>query len=593
MKKIYSLALLLGLTFSSCNDNFLDITPIDRYSDAIVWTDEALVTAFVNNIYEGQKWGFHTVMLSSLCDESMEVWSWESQPVVQSELSPSYQGILAPNFWIMTFQNITWNSLYKNIRACNMFLENVKKYELQGEAIERLHGEVLYLRGYFYYWLLIQWGGVPLIDKTFTPEDELKVSRNTFKETVDFIVKDLDDAASLLPLSGDKARATKGAALALKSRVLLYAASDLYVSQSQWAVGYEHPELVGYVDGDQRERWENAKKAAKDVIDLGIYHLYGEGQQWATPDEAVANYVNIFLCHNSDEDIMLQYYDLVNHNSDDFQLPRVGLFNSPNGFHGWGGNTPTGQLVDSYEMSDGTKFSWSNPAQAMHPYENRDPRFYACILYDGAHWRERPDDTVDADPNGIVQTGFYQQADGSYTAGLDTRQGPIEDWNGTYTGYYMRKFLDPSVNHQYDKQLFPWRQIRYAEVLLNYAEACLELGEEEEARKYINMIRKRAGMPDIPSTEIGKELMDRYRNERKIELAYEQHRYFDIRRWMIAPEVIQPAQGIDIRYSYGSQDPVYSVIEVQERKWNNKAYFLPIYLDEINKNDLLIQNPGY
>ena len=221
MKKIYSLALLLGLTFSSCNDNFLDITPIDRYSDAIVWTDEALVTAFVNNIYEGQKWGFHTVMLSSLCDESMEVWSWESQPVVQSELSPSYQGILAPNFWIMTFQNITWNSLYKNIRACNMFLENVKKYELQGEAIERLHGEVLYLRGYFYYWLLIQWGGVPLIDKTFTPEDELKVSRNTFKETVDFIVKDLDDAASLLPLSGDKARATKGAALALKSRLNL------------------------------------------------------------------------------------------------------------------------------------------------------------------------------------------------------------------------------------------------------------------------------------------------------------------------------------------------------------------------------------
>ena len=353
------------------------------------------------------------------------------------------------------------------------------------------------------------------------------------------------------------------------------------------------PQMIYEYLDENVYRQENAKKAAKDVIDLGIYHLYGEGQQWATPDEAVANYVNIFLCHNSDEDIMLQYYDLVNHNSDDFQLPRVGLFNSPNGFHGWGGNTPTGQLVDSYEMSDGTKFSWSNPAQAIHPYENRDPRFYACILYDGAHWRERPDDTVDADPDGIVQTGFYQQADGSYTAGLDTRQGPIEDWNGTYTGYYMRKFLDPSVNHQYDKQLFPWRQIRYAEVLLNYAEACLELGEEEEARKYINMIRKRAGMPDIPSTETGKELMGHYRNERKIELAYEQHRYFDIRRWMIAPEVIQPAQGIDIRYPYGSQDPVYSVIEVQERKWNNKAYFLPIYLDEINKNDLLIQNPGY
>lgn len=555
MKKLYSILLFLGI-LSSCNDNFLDITPIDRYSDATVWTDEALVTSFVNNIYEGQKWGFHTVMLSSLCDESMEVWAWESQPVVQCELSPSYQGILGPGFWIMSFQNITWNTLYKNIRACNIFLENIQKYNLQGDTINRLKGEVLYLRGYFYYWLLAQWGGVPLIDKVFTQNDELKVSRNTFEETVKFIVKDLDEAASILPLNGDKTRATKGAALALKSRILLYAASDLYVSQSQWAKGYEHPELIGYVNGNQEERWKNAKQAAKDVIDLNIYHLYGENQSWKDVNEAITNYENIFLCHTSDEDIMLQYYDLVNHNSSDFQLPRVGLFNSPNGFHGWGGNTPTGQLVDSYEMIDGNKFSWHNQVQATNPYKNRDPRFYACILYDGSHWRARPDDTADADPNGIVQTGYYQQADGSYTPGLDTRQGPIEDWNGTYTGYYMRKFIDPTVNHQYDKQNFPWRQIRYAEILLNYAEACLELKEEKEARKYINMIRKRAGMPDVPSTETGDVLVERYRNERKIELAYEQHRYFDIRRWMIAPDVIKTAQGIDIRYPYNSHNPL-------------------------------------
>ena len=594
MKHLYKLILAACLTLTACNDNFLDVDPVDRYSDAVVWTDESLITAFVNNIYEGQKWGFHTVTLSSLCDESMEVWAWESQPVVMSELNPSYQGILAPNFWIMTFHNINWNNLYKNIRACNIFFENAEKYALEGTTVDRLKGEVHYLRAYFYYWLMSQWGGVPLIEKSYTPSDELLVARNTFEETVDFIVKDLNDAADALPLTGDKARATKGAALALKARVLLYAASDLYVSQSKWASGYKNPELIGYTDGDRAERWRKAKEAAKAVMDLGIYHLYGEAGGWATTEEATQNYADIFLCHNSDEDIMLQYYDYVNHNSGDFQLPRVGLFNSPNGFHGWGGNTPTGQLVDSYEMKDGSKFDWSNSQKAAHPYENRDPRFYASIMYNGSHWRQRPDDAIGADPDGIVQTAFYQQADGSYTAGLDTRQGPIEDWNGSYTGYYMRKFLDPSVNHQYDKQPYPWRQIRYAEVLLNYAEACLELGEEDEARLTINSIRKRAGMPDIPPTEKGTALMEHYRNERKIELAYEQHRYFDIRRWMIAPDAIKPAQGIDIRYPYNNtEEPTYTITEVQQRKWNDKSYLMPIYLDEMNKNSLLIQNPGY
>lgn len=593
MKHLYKLILSVCLTLTACNDNFLDVDPVDRYSDAVVWTDESLITAFVNNIYQGQKWGFHTVMLSSLCDESMEVWSWESQPVVMSELSPSYQGILAPNFWIMTFHNINWNNLYKNIRACNIFFENAEKYALEGAAVDRLKGEVHYLRAYFYYWLMSQWGGVPLIEKSYTPSDELLVARSTFEETVNFIVKDLNDAAEALPLTGDKARATKGAALALKARVLLYAASDLYVSQSEWASAYKNPELIGYMDDDRAERWRKAKEAAKAVLNLSIYHLYGEAGGWATTKEATQNYTDIFLCHNSDEDIMVQYYDFVNHNSSDFQLPRVGLFNSPNGFHGWGGNTPTGQLVDSYEMKNGSKFDWSDPQQATHPYENRDPRFYASIMYNGSHWRQRPDDAIGADPDGIVQTAFYQQADGSYTAGLDTRQGPIEDWNGSYTGYYMRKFLDPSVNHQYDKQPYPWRQMRYAEVLLNYAEACLELGEEDEARLTINSIRKRAGMPDIPSTEKGDALMEHYRNERKIELAYEQHRYFDIRRWMIAPDAIRPAQGIDIRYPYGAKEPKYTITEVQKRKWNDKSYLLPIYLDEMNKNNLLIQNPGY
>ena len=152
-----------------------------------------------------------------------------------SELSPSYQGILAPNFWIITFHNITWTNLYKNKHVNNALHLSIYRQHLLLKHIS-LHFQKRYYRhGYFYYWLLSQWGGVPLIEKSFTPSDDLLVARNTFEETVDFIVKDLDEAASILPLNGDKARATKGAAMALKARVLLYAASDLFVSQSLWA----------------------------------------------------------------------------------------------------------------------------------------------------------------------------------------------------------------------------------------------------------------------------------------------------------------------------------------------------------------------
>lgn len=592
MNKFKILILTFVALFTACNDDFLEIDPLDQYSDAVVWSDEALVSSFVNDIYLGQQYGFHTVMLSSLCDESMEVWQWESQPIVNSEINSGYLGILGPDFWIITFENITWNNLYGNIRACNLFLENIENSGLDGDDIDHLKGEVYFLRGYFYYWLMSFWGGVPLIDKTYsTTDEELLVARNSFEETVDFIVADCDSAASLLPISGDKVRATQGAALTLKSRVLLYAASDLFNSNGSWTSGYSNNELISYTGGDRTARWRAAKDAAKAVIDLGVYSLYG-GTNPGSPEQAIENCINIFLNHGTEEDIMLSYYDNVNNT--DWQSPSPGLFNSPNGFHCWGGNTPLGQLVDSYEMIDGSKFNWNNPAHAASPYENRDPRFYANILYDGAHWRERPDDVIASDPEGIVQTGYYENADGSYTPGLDTRQGPIEDWNGTYTGYYMRKFIDPSINHQYEKQNLPWRQMRYAEVLLNYAEACIELGEEDEAKTYLNMIRNRAGMPDIPAEETGDVLRDHYRNERKIELAYEQHRYFDIRRWMIAPDVITSAEGVNIRYPYGSDTPTYSIIEVQERGWNdNKSYFLPILLDELNRNDQLIQNPGY
>lgn len=592
MKRINIIFLLtlIGL-FTSCNDNFLDVTPMDRYSDATVWKDPALITSFVDNIYMGQQYGFQVEMLASLTDIAMTK-RLEAQAIVLSNINDGYLSVFDPNYYVDSYRNLSWNYLYKNIRSCNVFFENIDNSGLEGADIDKLKGEVHFLRAYFYSWLMSFWGGVPLIDKAYSPTDDLLIARSSLEKTVDFIVADCDSAASLLPVTGDKARATKGAALALKSRVLLYAASDLFNSDASWSSGYAHPELVSYVGGDRTARWQAAKDAAKAVMDLGVYSLYG-GTNPGSPEQATANYSNMFLNNGNDEDIFLCFYDNVNRT--DWQTPRPGLFYGPNGYHNWGNNTPLQRFVDSYEMIDGSKFSWDNQEEASTPYKNRDPRFYATVLYDGAKWRKRPDDVIGSDPNGIVQTGFYENADGTYTPGLDTRQSSVEDWNGTYTGYYLRKFIDPSIDHQYEKQKLPWRQFRYAEVLLNYAEACLELGQEDEAKKYINMIRARADMPPIPAAETGDVLMQHYRNERKIELAFEEQRYFDIRRWMIAPDVMLDGKGIDIRYPYGSDTPNYKVVDIgyEKRVWKNKVYFLPILKDEMNRNNLLIQNPGY
>ncbi len=593
MNKIKFLTLLLIVSLTSCNEDFLNVKPLDTYSDAAVFEDITLTEAYVYNIYMNQQYGFGLEMLASVSDISMTKRS-EVDPIVNSQLSDSYLSVFSPGHWLTNYENVTWNQLYKYIRKCNMYFERIEESSLEGEEVDQLSGEVYFLRAYYYHWLLNFWGGVPLVEKTYNPDDNFELSRNTLEETVNFIVQDLNKAISLLPVNGDKARATKGAAMALKSRVWLFAASDLFNSEGDWASSYTNPELISYIGGDRTARWDSARAAAKACIDLGVYSLYG-GTGAKTPEEASENYANLFLNNGNEEDILLTFYDIVSKTN--AWVGEPGKFCGPNGWHGWGNHTPTQELVDAFEMIDGTAFDWNDPVQQVAPYENRDPRFYANILYNGAPWRTRPDDVIAQDSLGVLKTYYVQEEDGgSYKGSLDTRQG-IDDWNGSYTGYYMRKFIDPEIDAQYEIQRYPWRQLRYAEVLLNYAEACIELGLEDEAKTYLNMIRNRAGMPNIPDSETGDALKERYRNEREVELCYEQLRYFDIRRWMIAPEAYKNAQGIYITYDYGmdvdTDTPNYEVIDVQTREWMDKAYFLPILLDELNRNDALIQNPGY
>ena len=599
MKKIKFIMAIVLISFgiASCKKDFLNKTPLDKFGEDAVWGDPALAQSFVNNIYFGIPHGFSNIMMSSMVDETSYNADFGSSNVTKSLITPSDLSIFDSGFWSANRQRgMNWSYKYQFIRAANVFFENIEKVPFdRPQDKAALKGEVYFLRGFLYHDLVSIYGGVPIITKAYGLQDDFEAKRNTYAESITYIISQLDSAALLLPVTqtgNNKGRATKGAALALKSRVLLYAASDLFNSNAAWAGGV-NKELVGYADGNRSARWQAAKDAAKAVIDLGAYSLYLPNTP-ATAAEASKKYGDIFLLKETSEDIYIRYFTKKTDENWDGYNP--GLYNNPNGWHGWGSNTPIGQMVDAYEMADGTKFSWSNPVHKANPYANRDPRLYASINYEGAVWRPRPTDAATKDPIGIIQTGYYVKPDGTVQAGLDTRNSPFEDWNGTYTGYYMRKFIDPTLDAQFNKQEQPWRHIRYSEILLNYAEACIGLNQETEAKTYLNQIRSRVGMP--PVTETGTELISRYRNERRIELAFEDQRFFDVRRWLIAPQAYANAAGVRIDGTMNATGTVmpsrtYSLINAQTRDWNARFYFLPIKLDEMNRNSKLVQNPLY
>ena len=305
-------------------------------------------------------------------------------------------------------------------------------------------------------------------------------------------------------------------------------------------MAFSNPELLGYVSGDRVARWTAARDAAKAVIDLGEFGYKLDLTAPSSKDVAIADYTNVYLSRNGGEKetILAKYY--INASTDDWGSWYV-RNQSMNGYHGWTSTEPTQNLVDNYEMMDGTKFDWNNPAQAAAPYENRDPRFYASIFYDGAKWKPRTTDGAGTDPYGEIQFGTYEVGTaGSATTyfGLDTRNSSIENWNGTRTGYSIRKFSNDNMAlvDMNNRQQVPSIQIRYTEVVFNYIEALLALGDEATAKTWLNKIRFRAGLP--ATEETGAALVARYRNERNIEMLAEEQRFYDARRWMIAPETL-------------------------------------------------------
>src|SRR5213595_2589073 len=405
--RITTAAVLVLLGLSSCN-GVMDLTPKDQFADDAVFTDPNLAQAFVNDMYRGMGHGLYEIMLASISDETHFIHNYNTEQIVKSIITSSDRGALEDG----RFGHFNWGPTYSRIRQTNIFLSKIDATTFDDALKQRMKGEVFFLRAYFYHNLMRMYGGVPLITKVYGLNEDYQVARNTFQETVAFIAANADSAAALLPLSysgADVGRATKGAALALKARVLLYAASDLYnVNPSANAfTGYTTPQ-------DRTALWRAAKNAAQAVMDLGIYSLYRPTP--ASPQEAAQNYANLFLQQTSTEAIMSRFFLTTR---DDGAYPNRD--NGPNGYHTWGGNTPIQNLIDDYRMADGSKFDWNNPAHAAAPYANRDPRFYGSILYDRAPWRQRPDDVKKLDSIGVIQTFRQLTVDTAVVAGLDTR----------------------------------------------------------------------------------------------------------------------------------------------------------------------------
>lgn len=552
---LYAMVMVFsGAFLSSCTKDVLTKRPLDKFSDENVWKDAKLIETYVNNVYRSLPRGFEAPggrQLQSTIDETHQRGREDYVIITSGNVTPSTPGIFE-NYWIGTLTLPTPNynapGYYSPITRSNVFFANIGNASIDETIKNRMIGEMKVIRAYSYLRLISFYGGVPLITAPFALTDDFNVPRSSYDECMAFIVKELEEAVDLLPLDYDaanKGRITKGAAMAILSRALLYDASPY------------HDRSAGNTD---LAKWQKAADAAKAVIDLGIYELY--------PD-----YKTLFLAstaYNSEIIWARPFNTTVDRET------YVELSQYPNGYNGFGQVHPLHNIVDDYETLNG-KLPKDDPTyDPQNPYMNRDPRFYASILYDGAPFKGREVETF-------------------LPGGKDSNEGALSPHNATLTGYYERKFLDESITNPSAANAgsTPWTFCRLADIYLNYAEAMYNLGNEDVCREYINKIRKRPSvdMPDV--TESGAALLARLQNERRIELAFEEHRYFDVRRWRIAPQVLsEDSERITI-IKDASGKKTYKVETFQERNFNDRNYLMPIPQADIEKNPLLVQNPGY
>lgn len=584
--KILRFFILIGLIslITACEDP-MDMKPHDKFDVEFVFSYARKAEAYVLETYkvlpyrQSDNNGYNRIsggqaMIASASDEAMpNIPGYNIEYLTNGSLNPS-----SPN------PDNTWDNNYEGIRAINIALENLHLLPATSDELRtKLEGELIFLRALAHFELVKRFGGVPIVDKTLSIGGNLAIPRNSFEDCIKFIVNELDRAVPLLPGPAETAdtqfgRASSGAAKALKARVLLYAASPLFNGP---AYDGSQNALISY-GTYSAQRWEAAAAAAADVIKLNYYALYApsaitnEMNDAAVTSNGEKNYTDLFLILTGNKELILSPTSALGN--------MVEKKNTPVGYTaGEGSTNPSQQIVDAYGMLNGKSISDpSSGYDPANPYANRDPRFNVSIFYNGKKWGTRNVETF-----------------------VGGRDNLATQNNATKTGYYLSKFMSSTVkisgaqtkvNH-----CFPY--MRYAEVLLNYAEAVNEaygpdvdpLGTGKTARQAIQEIRSRVLRPDdaVINTPVGDKdaMREVIRAERRIELAFEDHRHLDVRRWKIAGETIGAnLQGM--RITKDGSNLTYEVVpNASTRVFQDRMYLYPISIGEINKNKALEQNP--
>lgn len=567
----------MALMMASCSD-FLDVDPRNKISDAAVWGNVDLANAALNDCYryvEGEN--EQGVPFCSYTDDVYHRTGYATNVYCEGQVSCDNY-----NVGFSEARGNTWNFYYTGIKQVNELLENiggVSVTEGSSDATKKklIEGQAYFLRAFFYHQLYSLYGRVPLIYHVLDINSEWKETRAPMDEVADSICKDCDRAAEILPTayssSEDFGRATKGAALAVKARTLLYKASPLFGTPS-------------------KERWQAASDANKAVIDLNVYSLPSVN----SADE----YAALFYDAQNPEIIFEKLY-----NSKDPDGGALNyLFEAPMGAfaggHGWGVWLPTYNAADVYENADGSKFDMQNVAPhaikmpsvvdgtvvykdttilatTKSPYEGREMRFYSNFIYDGSEWGY-------GDSKRTI--GVYEAGEEGVKGGNSSASNTDDEyWNATKTGYYMKKFLNPDYNNEQEDEMdtTPWIFFRLAEIYLNYAECQMELGNKEEALKYINLVRQRVHLP----AATGADLRSEYEYERRVELMFEGRRFFDLRRWKkmaVAYSNTNLPRAMKI-YKMKDGTLLYShdVTVLQHRNFRDAMYWMPVPRYELLK----------
>lgn len=554
LRKYILLCLSVGL-MSSCN--FMDCDESDYYELDEIQQSYNRVKQFVTNVYGYLPSDFCSLdgaMQDAATDDAIHVYE-------TSNIQRFVNGTWSANYTI----DDQYGKYYNGIHDANFYLENLvgldfKDWEYGDDYESWMHDykyheyEIRFLRAYFYFELVRRYQRVPLITRVLSI-DEVNNSKpvDSPQEIFDFIISECDEIKDELPVNyndfKDKeyGRITKGAVLALKARASLYAASPLYSESSQ-------------------SKWVAAAKAAYEII----------GQHSQLGYDLDKSFSNLFgPKNNMSKEVILARPTGENNGFESSNFP-MGVKS------GKTSTCPTENLASAFDMKDGTPFDWNNPSHAANPYKNRDPRFYLTIVHNEMIWpAKNPVEIWEGGANAL----------------------PLN--NATTTGYYLRKYVNNEISFEPGaptaKAHHNWVLFRYAEVLLNYAEAMVNAYNDPtykddvcmmSAEEALNMVRNRDGvkMPAITGKNAD-EFLACVKHERRVELAFEGHRFWDLRRWKSLEE------SMDIYAVKVEKDDDgamhYTPFLMETRDMDEKLYFYPIANTEMFKNDNLVQNPGW